>query len=78
MRRIGLRTCLYCGRAEVFTSLPQARRDTACCFFFLQVVRCHCCTRSYYRSLFLPPVSTLVGKKLVQNTTNDEQRGRSA
>jgi hypothetical protein len=56
MRRIGLRKCPYCGGADIYASQPKTWRDEVCCFFFLQVVRCHSCMHRYYRPLFLPPV----------------------
>jgi hypothetical protein len=78
MRRIGLRNCPYCGRDEIYTSQPKTWRDEVCCFFFLQVVRCHSCMHRYYRPLFLPPVPRQTARKPLQTSTNDEQRERSA
>jgi hypothetical protein len=79
MRRIGLQNCPYCGEGEIYASKPKTWRDEVCCFFFLQVVRCHSCMRRHYRPLFLPPVPTQAAKKPAQVTAPpDEQRKRSA
>jgi hypothetical protein len=80
MRRIGLRNCPYCGRADIYTSQPKTWRDEVCCFFFLQVVRCHSCMHRYYRPLFLPPVPvpTQAARKPAETTANEQHRERSA
>jgi hypothetical protein len=78
MRRIGLQDCPYCGEDEIYASQPKTWRDEACCFFFLQVVRCHSCMRRHYRPLFFPPVPLPAAKKLAQMPAHDEQRKRSA
>ena len=78
MRRIGLQNCPYCGSGEIYTSQPKTWRDEVCCFFFVQVVRCHSCMRRHYRPLFLPPVPTPAAKKPIQIVANEEQRERSA
>ena len=78
MRRIGLQSCPYCGEDDIYASRPRNWHDEVCCFFFLQVVRCHSCMRRHYRPLFLPPVPTPATKKPIQTAANDEQRKRSA
>jgi len=78
MRRIGWHNCPHCGNAEIYVSQPKTWRDEVCCFFFLQVVRCHSCMHRHYRPLFLPPVPTPDGKKPSHIAANDEQRQRSA
>jgi hypothetical protein len=78
MRRIGLQSCPYCGEEEIYASQPKTWRDELCCFFFLQVVRCHSCMRRHYRPLFFPPVPTAVAKKPAKIVANDERRDRSA
>jgi hypothetical protein len=78
MRRIGLKDCPYCGEAEIYASQVKSWRDEVCCFFFLQVVRCHACLLRHYRPLFLPPVPISATKKPIQTAANDEQRERSA
>jgi hypothetical protein len=75
MRRIGLQNCPYCGRDdEIYTSHPNSVWDELCCFFFLQVVRCHSCMRRYYRPLVLRPVPIAPAKKPIQAVANNEQR----
>ena len=74
MRRIGLQSCPYCGKDEIYASRPRTWHDELCCFFFLQVVRCHSCMRRYYRPLFLPPVPTLAAEKPIQTAALDERR----
>jgi hypothetical protein len=78
MRRIGLQSCPYCGKDDIYASRPKTWHDEVCCFFFLQVVRCHSCMRRHYRPLFLPPVPTLAARKPIQTAANNEQRERSA
>jgi hypothetical protein len=78
MRRIGLQNCPYCGGDEIYASEPNTWGDELCCFFFLQVVRCHFCMHRHYRPFFLSPVPTWSMKKTVQTVTDDEQRKRSA
>ena|ERR1700722_1358981 len=78
MRRIGLQDCPYCGEGEIHTSQPKTWRDEVCCFFFLQVVRCHSCMRRHYRPLFFPAAPTPVTNKAAEIATNDEQHRRSA
>jgi hypothetical protein len=78
MRRIGLHSCPYCGKDEIYVLPPKTWRDDACCFFFLQVVRCHSCSRRHYRPVFLPPVPVAPVKKPIQTADDDEQRERSA
>jgi hypothetical protein len=79
MRRIGLSACPYCGEAgELYTSSPKTWRDEACCFFFLQVVRCHSCMRRHYRPLFMPPVPVSSEKKPVQTGAAEAKRKRPA
>jgi hypothetical protein len=44
VRRIGLKSCPYCGGAEeLYLSQPKSWHDEVCFFFFLQVVTCHAC-----------------------------------
>jgi hypothetical protein len=78
MRRIGLQNCPYCGRADIYASRPRSWHDEVCCFFFLQVVRCHSCMRRHYRPLFLPPVPIWGAKKPVQAAGHAEQRKKAA
>jgi len=78
MRRIGLQRCPYCGKDDLYASQPRSWHDEVCCFFFLQVVRCHSCMRRHYRPLFLPPVPTPAERKPLQTAANHEQRKRSA
>ena len=78
MRKIGLRNCPYCGKDEIYTSQPKTWRDEVCCFFFVQVVRCHSCMRRHYRPLFLPPAPTLAAKTPIQIVVVEEEQKRSA
>jgi hypothetical protein len=78
MGRIGLQSCPYCGKAEIYASRPKTWLDEVCWIFFLQVVRCHSCMHRHYRPLFLPPVPTPATKKPIRAAANDEQRERSA
>jgi len=77
MRRIGLQSCPYCGKDEIYASRRRTWRDGLCCFFFLQVVRCHSCMRRHYRPLFLPLVPTPAVTKPIPTARDDEQRERS-
>jgi hypothetical protein len=74
MRRIGLQNCPYCGKDEIYVTHPRKLWDELCCFFFLQVVRCHFCMHRHYRPLFLPPVPIWSEKKPIQSVTIEEER----
>ena len=78
MRRIGLLNCPYCGDGEIYLSQPKNWRDEVCCFFFLQVVRCHSCMRRHYRPLFLAPVPVRPEEKRVNIHANNEERKPSS
>jgi hypothetical protein len=79
VRRIGLNSCPYCGKSqELYSSRPQSWHDEVCLFFFLQVVRCHCCMRRHYRPLFLPPVPIWSEKTVVETIGSEEKQERRA
>ena len=77
MRRIGFRAAPIAAKMTS-TFRPKTWHDELCCFFLLQVVRCHSCMRRHYRQLFLPPVPTPPAKRPIQAATNEQQRKRSA
>jgi hypothetical protein len=87
MRKIGLKSCPYCGKSdEIYSSRPKSWRDELCGLLFLQVVRCHGCMRRHYRPLFLPPVSIWeepdnkkpIQKKPIQAIASDDEKRKQA
>jgi hypothetical protein len=81
VRRVGLKNCPYCGKAEeLYSSRPQTWRDELCLFFFFQVVRCHSCMRRHYRPLFMQPVPVWPEAKAkpVKAVGEEEKRRRQA
>ena len=60
MRRIGLNSCPYCGKDEIYASRPKTWRDEVCCFFFLQVPFLHAAPLS---STFLAACSGCIIKE---------------
>jgi hypothetical protein len=77
VRRIGLKSCPYCGGAEeLYLSQPKSWHDEVCFFVFLQVVTCHACMRCHYRPLFMRPVPVWHEINVVNNINTEAERQR--
>lgn len=77
VRRIGLKSCPYCGSSEVFRSQPKTWWERAPVMFLLRLVRCHDCMRHHYRPLLLRIVKH-PGKKPAGPNRLGEGKGREA
>lgn len=54
MHRIGLTSCPYCGRSEIYVSDRRTLWQRLSIVFLLRLVRCHVCMRRHYRPIIYP------------------------
>lgn len=53
MRRIGLKTCPYCGCSKIYATASRTLWQKMSALFFLRLVRCHVCMRRHYQPVFM-------------------------
>ena len=82
MRRLGIKSCPYCGSGKVYISVPKRFRETLYVLFLVRLVRCHACMRRHFRPVILPaakyPDKYTVPTKLVQPVPSKKVEKRSA
>jgi hypothetical protein len=82
MRRIGLKSCPYCGSSEIYPASSKTFWQKISVLLLLRLARCQLCMRRHFRPFFLPiatrPASHTVPRKPAEIVSDKKSQKRQA